>query len=37
MQTQMAAADALISSMEQQYNYIAGMFQAMDTASNQYK
>jgi len=34
---QMAAADALVSSMEQQYNYISSMFQAMQTAAQQYK
>lgn len=37
LQNQMAAADALIASMEQQYNYLSGMFQAMQTASAQYK
>ncbi|HZY60059.1 MAG TPA: flagellar filament capping protein FliD [Candidatus Binataceae bacterium] len=37
MQDQMAAADALISSMEQQYSYLSGMFQAMQTASQQYR
>jgi len=37
LQEQMAAADALISSMEQQYNYITGMFEAMRVASEQYK
>ncbi|PWT97007.1 MAG: hypothetical protein C5B51_32175, partial [Terriglobia bacterium] len=35
--TQMSAADALIASMEQNYNYIYGMFQAMQTAAQQYK
>jgi flagellar capping protein FliD len=34
---QMAAADALIASMEQQYNYMYSMFQAMQTADQQYK
>jgi flagellar hook-associated protein 2 len=34
---QMNAADALVSSMEQQYNYLSGMFQAMQTAAQQYK
>ena len=37
LQNKMAAADALISSMEQQYNFLTGMFQAMQTAANQYK
>jgi len=37
MQAQMSAADALIASMEQQYNYLYGMFQAMQTAAQQYK
>jgi len=37
LQSQMAAADALISSMEQQYNYISGMFESMQTASAQYQ
>ena len=37
MNQQMAAADALIASMEQQYNYVTGMFQAMQTAAQQYK
>ena len=35
--SQMAAADALIASMEQQYNYLYGMFAAMQTADQQYK
>jgi flagellar hook-associated protein 2 len=34
---QMAAADALIASMEQQYLYISSMFQAMQVAAQQYK
>ena len=34
---QMSAADALIAAMEQQYTYISSMFQAMDTASKQYR
>jgi flagellar capping protein FliD len=34
---QMAAADALVSSMEQQYNYMASMFSAMQTSSRQYQ
>lgn len=37
MQAQMAAADALIATMEQQYNYLSGMFSAMQTASQQYR
>jgi flagellar hook-associated protein 2 len=37
LQTQMAAADALIASMEQQYNYLYSLFQSMDAASQQYK
>jgi flagellar hook-associated protein 2 len=37
LQDQMAAADALIATMEQQYNYITGMFQAMQTAAQMYK
>jgi flagellar hook-associated protein 2 len=37
LQQQMAAADALIASMEQQYSYLSNMFQAMATASQQYK
>ena len=36
LQQQMAAADAAIASMEQQYNYISGMFQAQQTADQQY-
>jgi flagellar hook-associated protein 2 len=35
--TQMSAADASISTMEQQYNYVSGMFQAMQVAEQQYK
>jgi flagellar hook-associated protein 2 len=34
---QMAIADALVASMEQQYGYMASMFQAMRTASDQYQ
>jgi flagellar hook-associated protein 2 len=34
---QMAAADAAIAAMEQQYSYISSMFQAMQTADQQYK
>ena len=37
MQNQMAAADALIASMEQQYSYLSGMFQAQQTADAMYK
>jgi flagellar hook-associated protein 2 len=37
LQDQMAAADAAISSMEQQYSYLSSMFQAMQTAAQQYK
>jgi flagellar capping protein FliD len=37
LQQQMAAADALIASMEQQYNYMSGLFQAQATADLQYK
>ena len=37
MQRQMAAADAMIASMEQQYSYLYGMFSAMQTAAEQYK
>ena len=33
LQRQMAAADAAIASMEQRYNYISGMFEAMQTAA----
>ncbi len=34
---QMAAADALIASLEQQANYIAGMFESMRIAAERYK
>jgi len=34
---QMAAADALIASMEQQYSYLSNMFQAQQTAAQLYK
>jgi flagellar capping protein FliD len=34
---QMAAADAMISSMEQQYSYLTSMFQAQQTADQLYK
>jgi flagellar hook-associated protein 2 len=37
MQDQMSAADALIASMEQQYTYLSGLFQAQDTADQMYK
>jgi flagellar hook-associated protein 2 len=37
MQNQMAAADALIASMEQQYSYLSDMFQAQQTADAMYK
>jgi flagellar hook-associated protein 2 len=37
LQKQMAASDALISSMEQKYNFITGMFQAMQTAAQQFR
>src|ERR1019366_5586050 len=37
MQNQMAAADALVASMEQQYNYLSGLFQAQQTADQMYK
>ena len=33
MQSRMAAADALIATMEQQVNYITGLFEAMRTAN----
>ena len=36
LQNQMAAADAAIATMEQQYNYMSGVFQAMQTASTSY-
>jgi flagellar hook-associated protein 2 len=37
LEQQMAAADAAIAAMEQQYSYLNSMFQAMQTASQQYK
>jgi flagellar hook-associated protein 2 len=37
LQAQMAASDALIASMEQQYNFLYNMFQAQQTAAQQYK
>ena len=36
LQNQMAAADALIASMEQQYYYLTGLFQSQQTAAQQY-
>jgi flagellar hook-associated protein 2 len=36
LQTQMATADALIATMEQQYDYLTGLFSAQDTASKSY-
>jgi flagellar hook-associated protein 2 len=35
--SQMSAADAAIATMEQQYSYLNSMFQAMQTASQQYR
>ena len=35
--SQMAGADALIASMEQQYSYLSNMFQAQQTADQMYK
>jgi flagellar hook-associated protein 2 len=37
LQQQMSAADAAIASMQQQYTYMSNMFQAMQTAEQQYK
>ena len=37
MQNQMAAADALIASMQQQYSYLSGLFSAQQNASSTYK
>jgi flagellar hook-associated protein 2 len=37
LQERMAAADALVASMEQQYTYITGMFQAMQEAAKQWQ
>jgi flagellar capping protein FliD len=37
LQNQMAASDALIAQMEQQYNYLSGLFQAQQTADQMYK
>ena len=36
LQERMAAADALIATMEQQYNYLSGLFEAQQTADKQY-
>jgi flagellar capping protein FliD len=36
LQEQMAASDALIASMEQQYNYLTGLFASIQTADKQY-
>jgi flagellar capping protein FliD len=36
LESQMSTADALISSMEQQYNYMTDLFQAEQTSSLQY-
>ena len=37
LQNQMAAADAAIATMEQQYSYLSSVFQAMQTAAQQNK
>jgi flagellar hook-associated protein 2 len=37
LQTQMANADALIASMEQQYTFVSNMFQSMQVAAEHYK
>jgi flagellar capping protein FliD len=37
LQSQMAAADALIASMQQQYSYLSSMFQAQQIANQSYK
>jgi flagellar capping protein FliD len=37
MQNQMAKADALIATMEQQYSYLSNMFSAQQTADQSYK
>ena len=37
LQRQMAAADALIAGMQQQYSFLTNMLQAMQTSSQQYK
>ena len=36
LQEQMAAADALIAAMEQQYNFLFSMLDSMRAASEQY-
>ncbi|MCD6031486.1 MAG: flagellar hook-associated 2 domain protein, partial [Thermomicrobiales bacterium] len=36
MEQQMAAADALVASMQQQYGYLASMFEAMRSSSEQF-
>jgi flagellar capping protein FliD len=36
LQAQMAAADAAIATLEQQYTYFSNMFQAQNTAQQQY-
>ena len=37
MQNRMAASDALIASMEQQYSYLGNLFAAQQTADQMYK
>jgi len=37
LQDQMASSDAMISTMEQQYEYLTNMFQAMQTADQSYQ
>jgi flagellar capping protein FliD len=37
LQSQMAQADAMIASMQQQYSYLTSMFQAQQTANQMYK
>ena len=37
LQDQMAAADAAISTMEQQYSYMSSVFQSEQIAAQQYK
>jgi flagellar hook-associated protein 2 len=37
LSAQISSSDALIASMEQQYNYLYGLFSAMQTADQQYK
>ena len=36
LQDRMAAADALLSSMQQQYSFLSSLFQAQQDASKQY-